>query len=132
MTILRLILVRFSLSGLVNGAVYAAAFLLVSRMLNASSSIASIVGYLAGLAVGFALHRNFTFLADGAWRGQFVRYLAAQALVMTVVAAVSHVASDILHLPTFVVIAAGIVVAPGLTFVLLNYWVFARKTNAAF
>lgn len=129
---LGLLLVRFSVSGLFNGMVYAAGFLAALRFLNLPSSAASCVGYLAGLAAGFLMHRNFTFLVGGSWKRQMVKYGVAQAGVMSVVSGVSYIAANVMQWPTYAVIASGIVVAPVLTFTLLNYWVFPPRTDAAF
>jgi putative flippase GtrA len=129
---LGLLLVRFSISGLFNGVVYAAGFLVAQKILNLPSFVASSIGYLAGLAAGFLLHRNFTFLAGGAWKRQMVKYLVAQAAVMSIVSGVSYIAANVLQWPTFAVIASGIAVAPVLTFTLLNYWVFPPRTDVVF
>jgi putative flippase GtrA len=123
------LLMRFALSGLLNGTVYAIAFLLVLHFLHFPSYAASIVGYLAGVVVGFILHRNFTFLAGGIWTWQLAKYLIAQAAVMSVISGLSYVASTTLEWPTYAVIGLGIGVAPVLTFALLNYWVFPHKSG---
>jgi putative flippase GtrA len=122
-----LVLVRYSISGLLNGAVYAGAFLLAVHLLSFPSYGASAVGYVASLAVGFLLHRNYTFLVGGAWKWQMVKYIVAQAFVMSVVAGVSHTASNVLQWTTSAVIGSGIAVAPVLTFTLLHCWVFPAK-----
>lgn len=123
------LLVRFALSGLLNGTVYAIAFLLVLHFLGLPSYAASIVGYLAGVAVGFFLHRNFTFLAGGIWTWQLAKYVIAQAAVMSVISGLSYVVSTGLDWPTYAVIGLGIAVAPVLTFALLNFWVFPHKNG---
>lgn len=125
---LRFVLLRFAISGSLNGLVYAAAFVAATRGFGLPVFAASILGYLAGLTVGFLLHRNFTFLAGGHWRRQAIRYGLAQALVLAIVSAASQFVASVMQWPTYAVIATGIAVAPVLTFTLLNYWVFSPKT----
>jgi putative flippase GtrA len=123
------LLIRFALSGLLNGTVYAVAFFLVTHFFHLPTYAAAIVGYLAGLAVGFVLHRNFTFIASGAWTWQLAKYLIAQGAVMSVISGLSYIASAVLQWPTYGVIGLGIAAAPVLTFVLLNCWVFTHKAG---
>ena len=120
------LLIRFGASGALNGLAYASVFVAATYGLGCSALVSSCAGYLAGLVVGFVLHRRFTFLSKGNVYGELLRYLLAQALTMAAVMGVSRVTADVLAWPTWSVILSGIVLAPALNLAFMYFWVFTK------
>lgn len=123
------LLVRFGTSGVLNGLAYAGVFAAATYVMGHSALVSSCAGYLAGLLVGFVLHRRFTFLSDGNVYRELLRYLVAQAVTMATVMGVARVTADGFGWPTWLVIMSGIVLAPALNLVFMYFWVFTNASD---
>jgi putative flippase GtrA len=75
----------------------------------------------------YLAHRRFSFRSDAPHRVALPRYVAVQGMAIALAAALSHIAYDLLHLPSAAGSLAVSVLTAGFTFVVLRLWAFAAR-----
>ena len=121
---------RFGSVGLVNTAI-GLAVIWAAMWMGISPGLANAIGYAVGLCWSFALHRNWTFRADGPAARQVLGYLAitstAYGLNLAAVLTLTNVGAD-----PYLAQCAGVAIYAVFTFAGFRSLVFVttRRTTA--
>ena len=125
------LLSRFGLAGLVNTAIGLSAIAALDLGLNVDPHIANAVGFLGGIASGYALNREFVFQSRDAHTAVGWRYVATVALGFAANQIVLTLAGGVLGEGDLAHLAAqgsGMATYTSLTFLLYRFWVFNGET----
>lgn len=121
------VLSKFALTGTLVGVTHLG---LVSLMvvLGVPIQLALALGYVVALSVHFTMNRQWVFAHDGGYAlhisAQGARYLVTAALSYAVTATAVAVLPDLLGIPELAVFVLSAVGMAGVSFLLLNLWVF--------
>jgi putative flippase GtrA len=118
---------RFGLVGALNGLVFAAVTLLANGWLDPTFS--SFLGYAVAIPIAFLGHRNYTFRSDGIAALEFRRFAVSSLIGLATSVGAMFVAAEVLGWPTIYGIAAAIVLAPAISYLLCDLWVFTDKAE---
>jgi putative flippase GtrA len=118
---------KFALTGALVGATHLG---LVSLMVvfGIPIQLALALGYVVALVVHFTMNRQWVFAADAGYAlhvsAQGMRYLVCAGLSYAVTAIAVAVLPGLLGLPELAVFFLSAIGMAGITFVMLNFWVF--------
>lgn len=115
---------RFLVTGIANTAVGLAVIVFCAEVLGFSAYLANAMGYAAGLALGFALNRNWTFGDRQGLRRTAPRYLAAFAVSYAMNLLVLTVCLRLLQLPAVFAQAAALATYSVVFYLLCRLLVF--------
>lgn len=118
---------RFTLVGIANALVYAAATRLYVDVWGVNAAVAGGLGYATAVPIAFLGHRGLTFQAQGALWPQFVRFVATHFLGFVLAAAIPWLVCDLLGWPLWVGIGITILMVPVATYVVMDRWVFTKS-----
>lgn len=126
------LLSRFGLAGLVNTAIGLSAIAALDLGLNVDPHIANAIGFLGGIASGYALNREFVFRSRGAHTATGWRYVATVALGFAANQTMLAIAGKLLgegDLPHLGAQVCGMATYTSLTFLLYRFWVFSGRRS---
>lgn len=115
---------RFGVVGVSSGAIYAAVTALLVSGAGIGPVLASVAGYCASVPMSFLGHKRFSFRSHGHWTAEAVRFVAAQALNISVTAASMWAATAWLGGAYWWGMAAAVILVPIANFAFMNLWVF--------
>jgi len=116
---------RYALVGVLNSAVGFGVILLLTYA-KLDPILANVLGYAAGLTIGFALSKTFVFRTQARARGEIARYVAAFALCYLLNLAILVFATRVLRLGAIVAQLAAIASYVIAMFLCSRFFVFGR------
>ena len=118
---------RFTLVGVANTLVYAAATRLYVDVWGMTAAVAGGLGYATAVPMAFLGHRGLTFRAQGALWPQFGRFIATHLLGFMLAAAIPWLMCDLLGWPLWIGIGSTILMVPVASYVVMDRWVFTSS-----
>lgn len=116
---------RFVITGIANTAVGLAVIVFCAEVLGFSAYLANAMGYAAGLTLGFAMNRHWTFGDRQNLRRTAPRYLAAFAVSYAMNLLVLAACLRLFHLPALFAQAAALATYSVVFYLLCRWLVFA-------
>jgi putative flippase GtrA len=122
-------LARFGATGILTNVVNYATFWLLLRLLHVYYLVASVIGFLAGFVVGFAVNRRWTFeAAAGGHNRQLVRFLIVNGISLAANAGTIRFFTEVLKWVPEIGQLMAIAVSTMINFTGSKFWVFRRPT----
>ena len=118
-------LVRYGVNGGLVTVLYAAVYWVLVRHAGLRPQVGNLIGFLAALVTGYALHSRVTFRGHGERdHGTRIRFLAASLVGLAVNAFWVWLLTAHLHLPVETPLLCFVFVTPILLFAVNRWWVF--------
>jgi putative flippase GtrA len=122
-------LLRFAVTGAVNGLTSGAVILTLILGYGLSAIVATVIGYLAAVPLSFIGHRHLTFRSTGRWTPEFRRFCLTFATGLLASVLIMQASTVWAGFPPVYGVALCIVIVPLITFVILNVWVFRNQAG---
>jgi putative flippase GtrA len=122
-------IIRFGIIGLLSGLTFIAVVFLAVLFANINPKIASTIGYFASLPVNFVGNKYFSFQSNNSIRQDVSRFGVVHVFNAALSFLIMGLMVDLLHYTYQYGVVATVVCIPVLNFIVLNYWVFKRKTQ---
>ena len=124
--------VSFGITGLLTNAVNYTVFILLLNLLGVVYGASSMAGFLAGLLVGFAVNRTWTFrAAQGRIQGQSARFLAVNAVSLAVNLATIVLVTEVVGLVPELSQLFAITASTVINFIGSKFWAFRVDARRA-
>jgi len=121
-------IIRFGLVGLLSGAVYAIIFLLLKHKLEIPVFWASSLSFLISIPISYFGNRWLTYGSNNKIKTEALRFFGVQVINLLCTSSIIYILSIYFNLSTFWEIVTAYLVAPMLSFVLYEIWVYRQVT----
>jgi putative flippase GtrA len=121
------LLVRFGSVGVLSTLVYVLVANGLIWLTHMASALASVAGYLAGMAVSFLGQSRFTFKVQQAGMSHLTRFCIMSAIGLAISYWCVRLTTDVLGLASFWGTLGTAILVPLFSFVVMKLWVFGDR-----
>ena len=124
-------IIRYGIMGVINTLIYAAAGIMLHRLLDMPALQANLIAIVISIVTGFIGHNFFTYRQKKMQLASFVRFIVVQTLALCVSQSIVYIVVHVLGLVYETALLVSIAVLPPLVWGLGHVWVFrgAKKTS---